>query len=68
MTGETPWFCAGNLPTPWSTLEELKAFLIWAEPRAGELLGLDADVESAKARIHQLEATLPGETPDPSQR
>ena len=68
MTKKRPWFCAGNLPTPWSTLEELKAFVAWAEPRADELLGLDAEVEFAKLRVRRLEAAPPGKTPDPSPR
>lgn len=63
MTDKIPWFCAGNLPTPWSTLEELKAFLAWAEPRVDDLLGLDAEVEFAKLRVNQLEAAARDDTP-----
>ena len=68
MTDKIPWFSAGNLPTPWSTLEELKAFLTWAEPRVDDLLGLDAEVEFAKLRVRQLEAALTDNKPDPDSR
>ena len=68
MMEKRPWFCAGNLPTPWSTLDELKAFLVWAEPLVDELMGLDAEVEFAKLRVRQLEAALTDKTPDPGAR
>ena len=49
------WLC-GGLTTPFSTLQEWKAFLADAEPVEHELVGMDRLVADARATIAELEA------------
>lgn len=63
--GKRPWFCAGNLPGPCSTLKDLKAFLAWAEPLEDELENLDIYIKEARDQIDYLEAVARGEIAEP---
>jgi len=61
-----PWFCGGNLPNPFSSLEVLEAFVADTREHAHRLIGMEKYVQEADERIWYLKAVRDGRLVPPT--